>query len=288
MEIIHTQNSEAFAKQLGEKLSLSVFSSNVRKFACGELCVSLPKPFYEAVVVASTVTNDDWIELFLLLDALRDAHRIILCMPYMGYARQDKKHLNEAQSAKMFVRFIDTFEIAECVLTDCHSEPPFHTPIIHSSATELFAKEIAEKYSPEEIAIVSPDVGGAYRAEQVAKALDVSPIICSKKRSLFGKPISVEVTGNVKDKICILIDDIVDSGATLCHATDALLDCGCKDVVAYVTHGVLSDGAVECLEKSRLSKITLTDSIRLKDKLSAKFERISIVSLIAETIRCIL
>ena len=289
MEIIHIQNSGTFAKNLGSQLGLSVFSDNVKKFLCGEISVTSPKKFYEVIVVASTVTNDDWIELFLLLDALRDSHKIILCMPYMGYARQDKNYPNEARSSKVFSRFIDVFDnVSKCVLVDYHSEPSLRIPTIHVSATKIFAEEISKKYKAKEIAIISPDIGGAYRAEETAKILGLSPIICSKKRSLFGKPISVDVTGDVKNKICILIDDIVDSGETLCHASEALLNCGCKEVVAYSSHGVLSEGAIERLEKSRLSEIVLSDSIRIENELTAKFKRISIVSLIAETIRCIL
>jgi ribose-phosphate pyrophosphokinase len=245
------------------------------------------KPVYDVVVVASTVTNDDWIELLLLLDALRCAARITLCMPYMGYSRQDKQNENESFGVSMCCRLLESMGISECILLDNHSEPLFRIPTYHLSARCVFEASIVSKYVPKQITIVSPDIGGAYRANEYALSIGCDLAICNKTKNVFGQLKKSDVLGNVRDKICILIDDIVDSGATLCHAAEALEQQGCKGVVAYCSHGVLSAGAIDRLGKSIITEIVLTDSIANAETVSAKIRKLSIASLMAETIRSI-
>jgi ribose-phosphate pyrophosphokinase len=288
MEIIHTKNSKELAKSLAKELSFSTFSSNMRHFNNGEISVSVPKYFHDVIVVSSTVSNEDWIELFLLLDALRDVENVILCMPYMGYSRQDIQNQNESFGAGLFSRLLETMNISRCILLDNHSEPFIRIPALHISAEKIFTADISGKYSSENIVVVSPDIGGAYRADAISKALGCGFAMCNKAKNVFGELKKTDVAGNVANKICILVDDIIDSGATLCYASGALMNAGSKAVVAYSTHGILSKGSIERLEKSDIAEIILTDSVGNTENLSAKFKKLSIASLIAEAIRCIL
>jgi ribose-phosphate pyrophosphokinase len=287
MEIICTKNSKELAKALAKELSFSVFSANVRRFNNDEISVSLPKNFRDVVVLASAVTNEDWIELFLLLDALRDAKNVILCMSYMGYSRQDVQIPNESFGAGLFSRLLETMNISGCIILDNHSEPFVRIPSVHISAEKIFAFNIASKYDAKKIVIVSPDIGGAYRANLMARAVGCDFALCNKTRDVFNKLKKVDVIGNVSGKICVLVDDIIDSGATVCYAADALLEAGGTVVAAYATHAVLSKGSVERLEKSSIAELTFTDSINVAENLPTKFKKISVASLMAEAIRCI-
>ncbi|MDR2781723.1 MAG: ribose-phosphate diphosphokinase [Holosporaceae bacterium] len=286
MEIIYTKNSKELAKTLANELSFSAFPANVRRFNNDEIAVSLPKRFSNVIVLASVVTNEDWIELFLLLDALRNAEKVILCMPYMGYSRQDVQIPNESFGASLFSRLLEVMNISQCIVLDNHSEPFLRIPFVHISAEKIFASNIVSKYDTRKIVIVSPDVGGAYRANLVARAIGCDFAICNKVRDVFNKLKKIDVVGDVSNKVCILVDDIVDSGATVCHASNALLKAGGTVVVAYATHAILSKGAVPKLEESDIAELTFTDSISVEGKLSTKFKKIPIASLIAEAIRC--
>ncbi|MDR0631955.1 MAG: ribose-phosphate diphosphokinase [Holosporaceae bacterium] len=288
MEIIHTRNSKELAKSLAKELSFPIFSANVRRFNNDEISVSVPKRFHDVIVVASTVANEDWIELFLLLDALRDSKNLTLCVSYMGYSRQDTQNPNESFGADLFPRLLENMNIFRCIILDNHGEPRIRIPTIHVSPEKAFISDITSKYNSDKIVIVSPDIGGAYRAGSIAKAMGCNFAICNKVRDVFGELKKTDVIGDVKDKICVLVDDIVDSGATLCRAADSLSKHGCDGIVAYCTHGILSKGSVPKLEKSNIAEIILTDSIACPNELSQKFRKLSIASLIAEAIRCIL
>lgn len=287
MDLVFTRNSENLAQNLAEKMSFGAFRSNVKQFSCGEIAVSLRKTFHEVIVVANTETNDDWIELFLLLDALRDASRIILCFSYLGYSRQDKQNQNESFAARMFAKFIETFPISHCIVVDNHSEPFLRIPTHHISVLSLFQKDIARKYPSEKIIIVSPDVGATRKAYDVSRFLGCGFVICNKEKNIFGELKKVTHAGDVSNKICVIVDDMVDSGATLMCVTDALLAAGCASVVAYCTHAVLSNGAMQKLEQSQITEIVVTDTIERKFRHISKFRKLPIDSLIIDTIRCI-
>ena len=288
MEIVFTRNSEKLSRELAEKMSFTAFSCNVRYFNNREMSVSLRKPFREVIVVASTATNDDWMELFLLLGCLRDANKVILCLTYMGYSRQSQQIPNESFAARSLCVMLETFNISNCIIIDNHSEPMFRIPTKHISAQSLFQKEISAKYKPNQIAIVSPDIGGASRAYEIARSIGAECIICNKERSVFGELKKVDPIGKVAGKICVLVDDMVDSGSTLRKASDALVEAGSHDVVAYCTHSILSEGAVERLEESHITEFVFADTIHNEYLLSPKFRKLSIVSLIVDAIRCIL
>jgi ribose-phosphate pyrophosphokinase len=239
-------------------------------------------------VVASTVTHDDWIELFLLLNALRNSKNIVLFLSYIGYSRQDTQNSSESFGAGLFPRLLETANISNCIIFDNHCESFFRIPTVNVSSRRIFADYLTERYDADKITVVSPDVGGARRASAVARSVRCDFAICHKMRDAFGMIEKSNVIGNVSSKICVLIDDIVDSGTTLCAAADALINAGCAGVVSYCSHGILSDEAVEKLDRSEIAEITLTDSIERNKPLPVKFKKLSIASLIAEEIQCIL
>lgn len=288
MEIIYTRNSEKLAKSIAEKLNLSASPALVKKFGNNEMQVSLQKDFFHVTVVANTRTNEDWFELFLLLDALKNTRIVNLCLTYSGYSRQDKINPNESCGNILFFKFLETFNIEKFIFLDNHNEPILRTPFQHLSALPLFIKDIKNKYKPEDIVIVSPDLGRAKDAQFVAKTLKTDLAVCVKSRNVFNKVSKIKVLGNVENKICVLIDDMIDSGATLCHASDALLEVKAYKVVAYATHGIFSQGALQSLASSNIARIVVTDSICCKDDLSDKFEKLSVAELLANTIRVLI
>ncbi|MDR2681428.1 MAG: ribose-phosphate diphosphokinase [Holosporaceae bacterium] len=288
MEIIYTRNSQDVAKAVAQELSWTASPANVRCFNNREICVSLEKSFRNCLVLTSTTNHDEWVELFLLLDALRNAKKIILCLTYMGYSRQDRQLENESFGADLWMRLLETMNISHCLILDNHCEPMLRIPTHHMSARKIFEMDIRSKYKSDQIAVVSPDLGGVYRADLLAKSLGCGFAICNKTKNVFGELKKMYKLGDVAGKICLLLDDMVDSGATLCRAAEILMESGAAGVVAYCTHGVLSAGSWKKLEKSALTEIVLTDSIAHQPPLTGKFRKLSITSLIAETIRCIL
>lgn len=288
MEVIYTSNSSKIAKTVADKLSLSVSGCHVRRFSNGEISVSLQKNFSHVVIVANTLTNDDWFELFLLLDALKYAKDITLCLTYMGYMRQDTINPNESSAHFLLMRFLEHLNVSRLILVNNHNEPHIEKPFVHLSAMGLFADDIKNKYCSSEITIVSPDLGGAKNAQFVAEKLNCDLAVCAKNKDVFGRINKIRPIGNIRNKICILVDDIIDSGDTIRQATQALINAGARAVIVYAVHGVLSHGAIEKLSTSDsdISEIHLTDSI--ERDLPENFKKISIASLIIEEIRSIL
>ena len=288
MEIVFTKNSEKLSKAIAEKMSFTAYPCNVRRYNGGEISVSLQKTFRDVVVITNTITNDDWMELFLLLDALRDAAKVVLCLPYMGYSRQDKQIPNESFAARSLCAMLETLNISNCIVVDNHSEPMFRISTKHINAHSVFAGDISTKYNPSQVTIVSPDVGGACRAYEIAKSIGAEFIVCNKERSVFGELKKIAPIGVVAGKICVLVDDMVDSGWTLRKASDALIEAGASSVAAYCTHYTLSAGTLERLEESRIMEMVFTDTILNDIPLIPKFRKLSIASLIVDAIRCIL
>lgn len=288
IQIIYTQKCEKLAWAMATHLSISAFQDSVRIFKNAEISVSVPRICRESIVVASTITNNDWIELFLLLNAVRHSQRIILCMPFMGYARQDLVLPNESCGAQVFASLLDSTKISQCITLEQHSIPMTRTPTIDICADDLFISDIMDKFSIPQIAIVSPDLGGAARASRIAKKLNAGFAVCRKVKTVFGDMKQVDVIGDVQGKICIIVDDIIDSGATMFHAAEALTSAGAAAIVAYAVHGLFSGNAVEKLEGSVIKEIVLTDSVSSGYKLPKKFRELSVDSLLIETIREIL
>lgn len=288
MEIVYTENAKKLATSVGDALLIPTFPACVRKYRCGEFSVSVQKSFSNVCVMMSAIGNEDWLTLFFLLDALKDADKMILCVPYMGYLRQDAPSSLESNGADVVCRFIEQMNVSKLILLDIHSNFTNKIPTTYISAIDLFEKDIRAQYNLNDIVIVSPDIGGATRAAALARTLECGFVLCNKTRDVFGNLKKIEIIGDVSGKVCILVDDMIDTGTTLRAAAGVLLDAGCDSVSAYVTHAIFSGNAMELLETSAISSITITNSIPQNIELTKKIKKISIDSLIIEAIRCIL
>jgi ribose-phosphate pyrophosphokinase len=211
--------------------------------------------------------NDNLMELLVTLDALKraSARRVTAVLPYYGYARQDRKSGPRTPISAKLVANLVTSAGADRVLTmDLHAgqiQGFFDIPTDNLFAAPVFTHDIQEQYGDQSLVIVSPDVGGVVRARTIAKRLDADLAIIDKRRERAGVSEVMNIIGEVEGRNCILVDDIVDSAGTLCNAAKALKDAGATSVAAYVSHGVLSGGAVARVAASPLEELVITDSI---------------------------
>ena len=241
----------------------------------------------------SNPANDNLMELLIMTDALRrsSAARITAVIPYFGYARQDRRTGSRTPISAKLVANLITHAGAHRVLTlDLHAgqiQGFFDIPLDNLYAGPVFSKDIKETFSNRSLTVVSPDTGGVVRARAIAKRIDADLAIIDKRREAAGVSEVMNVIGDVKSRDCILIDDIVDSGGTLCNAAVALMDQGATSVSAYITHGVLSGGAVARVAASPIEKMVITDSIMPTEavRVSPNIRPLSIASLMAEAMR---
>jgi ribose-phosphate pyrophosphokinase len=232
-------------------------------------------------------------ELLIIIDALRraSARRITAVIPYYGYARQDRKSLARTPISAKLVANMITKAGADRVLTvDLHAgqiQGFFDIPTDNLFAAPVFTRDISERYGNNHLMVVSPDVGGVVRARIIAKRIDAPLAIVDKRRERPGESEVMNIIGDVSGRTCLLVDDIVDSGGTLCNAADELLKQGATSVAAYITHGVLSGGAVARITSSKLTELVTTDSIEATSAvLTAKNIRIvSIATLLGEAVQ---
>ncbi|MEK7688093.1 MAG: ribose-phosphate pyrophosphokinase, partial [Pseudomonadota bacterium] len=229
----------------------------------------------------------------ITIDALRrsSARRITAVIPYFGYARQDRRTGSRTPISAKLVANLITHAGANRVLTvDLHAaqiQGFFDIPVDNLFAGPVFSKDIKETLPKGNLTVVSPDVGGVVRARAIAKRIDADLAIIDKRREAAGVSEVMNVVGDVKGQDCILIDDIVDSAGTLCNAAVALMEQGAKSVCAYVTHGVLSGGAVARVAASPMTKLVITDSIQPTEavRISPNVKPLSIASLMAEAMK---
>jgi ribose-phosphate pyrophosphokinase len=233
-------------------------------------------------------------ELLIMIDALRraSAKRITAVLPYFGYARQDRKPGPRTPISAKLVANLITEAGADRVLTvDLHAgqiQGFFDIPTDNLYGAPVMSADILERHGAKNFTVVSPDVGGVVRARALAKRLDDAPLaIVDKRREKAGVSEVMNIIGDVKGRFCILIDDIADSAGTLCNAADALKAAGASDVVAYITHGVLSGEAVNRVNASSLRKLVITDSIMASEatNASAKIRQLPIAPLLGEAIK---
>jgi ribose-phosphate pyrophosphokinase len=238
--------------------------------------------------------NDNLMELLITLDALKraSARRITAVLPYYGYARQDRKTGSRTPiSAKLVANLITSAGANRVLTLDLHAgqiQGFFDIPLDNLEAAPVFTKDIEKGYGGGgDLVIVSPDVGGVVRARGIAKRLDADLAIIDKRRERAGVSEVMNVIGDVDGRRCILVDDIVDSAGTLCNAAVALMERGAKSVAAYVTHGVLSGGAVARVAASPLEKLVTTDSIQATEavRVSRNVRQLSVAPLMAEAIK---
>jgi len=284
--------AEAIAAYLGVPLTRCL----VRRFADMEIFVEVQENVRgEDVFIiqpTSFPTNDHLMELLILIDALRraSARRITAVMPYFGYARQDRKPGPRTPiSAKLVANLIERAGADRVLTLDLHAgqiQGFFDIPTDNLYAAPVMVQDIRKHYDLENIMVVSPDVGGVVRARALAKRIGAPLAIVDKRRERPGESEVMNIIGNVKGQTCILVDDIVDSGGTLCNAAEALLERGAREVSAYITHGVLSGGAVARITASDLKELVITDSIQPTEavRVARNIRVISIAELLGEAV----
>jgi len=283
--------SEAIASILNTKLG-----GSCKRFADMEIFVEIEENVrgHDVFVIQPTSfpANDNLMELLILIDALKrsSARRITAVMPYFGYARQDRRPGPRTPiSAKLVANLIERAGANRVLTLDLHAgqiQGFFDIPTDNLFSAPVMKRDIEERYELSNLVVVSPDVGGVVRARALAKRINVPIAICDKRRERAGESEVMNVIGDVRGKRCILIDDIVDSGGTLVNASNALLAQGATEVMAYITHGVLSGGAVARISNSTLKTLVITDSIQPTEAVkAAKNVRVlSIAPLISDAI----
>jgi ribose-phosphate pyrophosphokinase len=296
MKIVAGNSNRPLAEAICSYLHLPQTKAVVKRFNDMEVFVEIQENVrgQDMFVVQSTSfpANDHLMELLIIVDALKraSAKRITAVIPYFGYARQDRKSGSRTPISAKLVANLITRAGADRVLTmDLHADQIqgfFDIPTDNLFAGPVMVRDIKQHMDVANTVVVSPDVGGVVRARALAKRLATPLAIVDKRRERAGESEVMNIIGEVAGKSCILIDDIVDSGGTLCNAAEALMAQGAKDVSAYITHGVLSGGAVARVTSSKLKHLVITDSIQPTEavKVARNIRVIGIASLIGEAI----
>ncbi|MGB7654454.1 MAG: ribose-phosphate pyrophosphokinase [Novosphingobium sp.] len=297
MKLLAGNSNLPLARAIAGYLELQLTQADVRRFADDEVFVEIHENVRgeDVFVLQSTSApaNDNLMELLICIDALRrsSAKRITAVVPYFGYARQDRKPGPRTPiSAKLVANLITTAGADRVLAVDLHAgqiQGFFDIPTDNLYGAPVMAADILQRSGGENLMVVSPDVGGVVRARALARRLGNAPLsIVDKRRDKPGSSEVMNIIGDVKGWDCILIDDIIDSGGTLCNAAGALMEAGAKSVTAYLTHGVLSGNAVERVNGSALKELVITDSIQptAAAQACAKIRIVSIAPLIGEAI----
>ena len=294
MKLLAGNSNRALSEAIAAYLNVPLTKAIVRRFADMEVFVEIQENVRgeDAFVIQSTSfpANDHLMELLICIDALKraSARRITAVIPYFGYARQDRKPGPRTPISAKLVANLVTNAGADRVLTvDLHAgqiQGFFDIPTDNLFAAPVLTQDIKESFGSDPLMVVSPDVGGVVRARALAKRIDADLAIVDKRRERAGESEVMNIIGDVKDRSCILMDDIVDSAGTLCNAAQALLDQGAREVSAYVTHGVLSGGAVARVSSSKLKNLVITDTIQATEaiRVSHNIRVVSIAPLIGE------
>jgi len=298
MKILACNGNRPLAEAISNYLDLPLTKASVRRFSDMEVFVEIHENVRgeDVFVIQSTSypANDNLMELLVALDALKrsSARRVTAVIPYYGYARQDRKSAPRTPISAKLVANIITAAGADRVLTlDLHAAQVqgfFDIPTDNLYAAPVLVKDIREHHSGRDLVIVSPDVGGVRRARDIfARRLDADLVIVDKRRERAGVSEVMNIIGDVAGRRCVLVDDIVDTAGTLCNAAAALMDAGASSVSAYVTHGVLSGGAVARVTASPIETLVITDSIVATEAVRAarNIRQVTIAPLMAEAIQ---
>jgi ribose-phosphate pyrophosphokinase len=297
MKLIAGNSNRPLSEAIAAYLHVPITKASIRRFSDMECFVEILENVRgeDVFVIQSTSypANDNLMELLVTLDALKraSAKRITAVIPYFGYARQDRKSTPRTPiSAKLVANLITVAGADRVVTLDLHAgqiQGFFDIPTDNLFAAPVFVRDIKERYNGNELTMVSPDVGGVVRARAMAKRLDADLAIIDKRRERAGHSEVMNIIGDIGGRDCILVDDIVDSAGTLCNAAEALMDQGAKSVSAYVSHGVLSGGAVSRVSASPLETLTITDSILATEavRVSNNIRQITISPLMGEAVR---
>src|SRR6202049_1069903 len=296
MKLLAGNSNRPLAEAIGQYLHVPFTKALVRRFADMEVFVEIQENVRgeDMFVIQSTSfpANDNLMELLVMIDALRrsSARRITAVIPYFGYARQDRKPGPRTPISAKLVAKLMTHAGAERVLTvDLQAgqiQGFLDIPTDNLYASPVMVRDIKEKFDLKTITVVSPDVGGVVRARGLAKRIDAPLAIIDKRRERPNESEVMNVIGEVAGQTCLLVDDIIDSGGTLVNAADALLEKGATEVYAYITHGVLSGGAVARITASKLKELVITDSILPTEavRVARNIRLLSIATLIGEAI----
>ncbi len=296
MKLVSGNSNRPLAEAIALHIRQPLARAQVRRFADMEIFVEIQENVRgEDVFIiqpTSFPANDHLMELLIISDALRrsSARRITAVLPYFGYARQDRRASGRTPiSAKLVANMITTAGVDRVLTIDLHAgqiQGFFDIPTDNLYGAPVMVRDIKERMDTSNTMVVSPDVGGVVRARALAKRIDVPLAIVDKRRERAGESEVMNIIGDVEGKSCILVDDIIDSGGTLCNAAEALIAKGAKDVSAYITHGVLSGGAVSRIASSKLKELVITDSIQPSEavKVARNIRVISVADLLGEAI----
>ena len=286
------------ATSIAQHLGIPMGRANVGRFSDGEVAVEIMENIRgrDVYLVQPTCqpSAENFMELLVMVDALKraSATRVTAVIPYFGYARQDRRPRSSRVpiTAKVVARMISLIGTDRVVTVDLHADQIqgfFDVPVDNVYASPLTLADIWKHYTSDEIIVVSPDVGGVVRARAIAKRLDTDLAIIDKRRPRANQATVMNLIGDVEDKICVLVDDMIDTAGTLCAAAGALKDKGARRVVAYCVHPVLSGKAIDNIENSRIDEIVVTDTIPLNERAANcdRIRQLSVAQMLAETIR---
>ena len=297
MKLLTGNSNKTLSKNIAKYLKSKLVNSSIRKFADGEIYIEINENIRgNSIFIIQSISspaNDNLMELLLCIDALKrsSAKNITAVIPYFGYARQDRKVVPRTSiSAKLVSNLITKAGADRIVTVDLHAgqiQGFFDIPVDNLFATPIFARHVRKKIKSKKIVCVAPDVGGTERARALGKLLNAELAIVDKRRPKPGQSQVMNVIGDVKNKTCILVDDIIDSGGTIVNAAAALKKRGAKEVFVYITHGVLSGDAVKKIQKYAIKKLVITDTINNGEKTKniKNIEVLPISALMGEAIK---
>ena len=297
MKLVSGNSNRLLAENIAKYLETPLADCTVKKFSDKEIFIEMNENCRgeDVFIIQSTSfpANDNLMELLILIDTLKraSAKRITAVIPYYGYARQDRKPGPRTPiTAKLVANLIVKSGADRVLSMDLHAgqiQGFFDIPTDNLFAAPVLTSDIKEKIGSNNPMIVSPDVGGVVRARLIASRINSDLAIVDKRREKAGESEVMNIIGDVKDRSCFMVDDIVDSAGTLCNAADALINSGAKEVYAHVTHGVLSGEATKKVNDSALTKLVVTDTIQetVDVEKSNKIETISVVHLLGEAIK---
>ena len=297
MKLLTGNSNKDLSQKISKFLKTKLVHSSIKKFADGEIYIEINENIRGNSIFLiqsiSSPANDNLMELLLCVDALKrsSAKNITTVIPYFGYARQDRKVAPRTSiSAKLVSNLITKAGADRVVTVDLHAgqiQGFFDIPVDNLFATPIFSRHIKKNIKGKNLICVSPDVGGVERTRALARKLDLSIAIIDKRRPMPGKSQVMNVVGNVNNKTCIIVDDIIDSGGTIVNAAKALIDRGAKEVHVYITHGVLSGESVNKIKNSQIKNLVITDTIDNSNKLkkAKNIEILSICNLLGEAIK---
>ena len=289
--------NKALAKSVAKNLGITLGKASVKTFSDGEISVEIEEnvrgqDIYIIQPLCDPV-NDNRMELLIMVDALKrsSVERISVVLPYFGYSRQDRRARSARVpiTAKVVANMLTSMGVERLLTIDLHADQIqgfFDIPVDNIYATPLFLADI-HKQNYQDTIIVSPDVGGVVRARALAKQLNSDLAIVDKRRPEANVSEVMQIIGDVKDKCCIIVDDICDTAGTLCHAADALKEQGASKVFAYITHPIFSGKADQNINNSTIDGIIVTDTIKLSKKINdtGKIRQITVAEMLAETLR---